>query len=84
MSLVFLQPGVNRTARLPDIDLAAFTADAVYSWCPQFQVIIDRAEETGYFPGRQAYRLDVVSSQQPANAVEHRPHIGQESDFPSV
>jgi hypothetical protein len=80
MSLVFLQPGVNRTAHLPDAEMAALMGDAVYSWCPQSQVILDWTKETRYFPGRQAYRLDVVLSQHPANAVEHRPDIGQESN----
>jgi hypothetical protein len=76
MSLMLLQPGVNQTAHLPDVDLATFTGDAVYSWCPQSQVVLDWPKETRYFPERQAYRLDVVPSQHPANVVEYRPDIG--------
>jgi hypothetical protein len=77
---MLLQPGVNRTACLPNVDLAAFTGDAVYSWCPQSQVILNWLKETRYFPERQVYRLDVVPSQDPANAVEYRPNIRQERD----
>jgi hypothetical protein len=60
--------------------MAAFTGDAVYPWCPQSQVVLDQPKETRYFPGRQAYRLDVMLRQHPANAVEYRPDIGQENN----
>jgi hypothetical protein len=79
MLLVLLQPGVNQTARLPDVDLAELTGDAVYSCCPQSQVVLDWPKETRYFRGTQAYRL-VVPRQHLANAVEYRPDIGQESN----
>jgi hypothetical protein len=46
MSLVLLQPGVNCTVSLPNVDLAALTGDAVCSWCPQSQVILDQPKET--------------------------------------
>jgi hypothetical protein len=56
---MLLQPG---TARLPNVDLAAFTGDAVYSRCPQPQVVLDQPKETKHFLGRQAYRLDAVTT----------------------
>jgi hypothetical protein len=76
---MLLLPGVNRTARLPHVDLTAFTGEAVYFLYRQFQVILDRPKETRYFPERQAYRLDAVPRQHPDNAVEYRPHVRQES-----
>jgi hypothetical protein len=66
-------------ARLPNVDLATFTGDAVYSWCPQSQVVLDRLKETRFFPGREVHRLD-VQRQHPANEVEYRPDARQESD----
>jgi hypothetical protein len=51
MLLVLLQPGVNRMAHLPNVDLTALTADTVYSCCLQSQVILDQLKETRYFPG---------------------------------
>jgi hypothetical protein len=76
-----LQPGVNRMAPLPNVDLATLTGDDVYSWCPQCHVVLNRPKETTYIPGRQAYKLDVVPRQHPANAIEYRPDIGQENDW---
>jgi hypothetical protein len=45
-----LQPDVNRMVCLPNIDLTAFTCEAVYFWCLQFQVVLGRLKETRYFP----------------------------------
>jgi hypothetical protein len=71
-SPMLLQPGVNQTASLPNVDLATFTGDAVYFWCPQSQVVLYQPKETRHLPGKQAYRLDVVPRQHPANAAEYR------------
>jgi hypothetical protein len=49
MSLVLLQPGVNRTARLPNVDLTGPTEDALYFRCLQSQVVLDRQKETRHF-----------------------------------
>jgi hypothetical protein len=40
MLLVLLQPSVNRTAHLPNVDLTALIGDAVYSRRLQSQVIL--------------------------------------------
>jgi hypothetical protein len=51
VSLMFFQPYVHKTARLPNVDLAAFTGDSVNSRCPQSQVILKWPEEIRYFLG---------------------------------
>jgi hypothetical protein len=71
MLLMVLQPGVNPMAHLPNVNLAAFTGDDVYSWCPQSYIVLDQPKETRHFLGRQAYRLDVVPRQHLANVVEY-------------
>jgi hypothetical protein len=68
------------SAWLSNVDLTALTGDAVYYRRLQSQVVLDRPKETRCFPGREAHRLDVVPSQHPADAVEYRPDIRQESD----
>jgi hypothetical protein len=80
MSLVLLQPGVNRTARVPNVDLSALTADAIYFQRLQPQIVLDWPKEIRYFPGREAHRLDVVPRQHPGDAVDYRPDIRQERD----
>jgi hypothetical protein len=79
MSLVLLQLGVNRTARLKNLDLTALTGDAVYSWGLQSQVVLDLQKEIRYFPGREAHRLDVVKRQHPADVVEYRLNISMKA-----
>jgi hypothetical protein len=73
MSLVLLQPGVNRTARLSNIDLTALTGDAVNFQRLQSQVVLDRSKETRYLSEREAHRRNVVSSQHSADAAKYRP-----------
>jgi hypothetical protein len=77
---MLLQPGVNQTAHLPNVDLTTLTRDAVYPHCLQSKVILDQLKETRCFPGREVRRLDVVPRQQSADVVEYRPKIKQESD----
>jgi hypothetical protein len=66
-------------ACLPTTELTGLTRDAVNSWHHQFQVILDQLKETTYFPGRESHRIDVVPRQHPADAVEYKPDIRQES-----
>jgi hypothetical protein len=80
MSLMLLQPGVNRTACLLNVDLAAFIRDTAYSQCPQSQVGLDQPTETRYLPTREAQGLDVVPTYHSANADEYRPDIRQKGD----
>jgi hypothetical protein len=80
MLLARLQPGINRTGCLPDIELTAFTGEAVYFWCLQFQVVLGRPKEASYFPWREAHRLEVVPRQHPAHVIEYQYVIRQESD----
>jgi hypothetical protein len=63
MSLALLQPGVNRTAHLSNIDFTVFTRDAVYFQCLQFQVVLGRPKKAIYFSWREAHRLEVVPRQ---------------------
>jgi hypothetical protein len=70
----------NGPARLPIVNSPALTRDAVYSW--RASSVPDRPwpKETTYARGREAHKLDVVPRQHPADAVEYRPDIRQESD----
>jgi hypothetical protein len=49
--LMLLQPCINRTACLPNVDLTALTGDSVYTQCLKSQVFFDWPEETRYFLG---------------------------------
>jgi hypothetical protein len=80
MSLVLLQSGVIRTARLPNADLTALTGDAVYSQCLQSQDVLDRPKGTRYFPRRETHRRDIVTAPCSCRWISTW-HIKQESDW---
>jgi len=52
---VLLDPGVNRTPSLINVDLTIFAGDAVGASCFQFKVIRDRLKETDDLPMWEAY-----------------------------
>jgi hypothetical protein len=68
VTLVFLGPGLDGTAGLPDADLIALAGHAVYTGSLEFQVILYGPKEAGDLLRRQARRLDVLG-QHPADAV---------------
>jgi hypothetical protein len=65
--------GIIGMARLSNVNLTALEGDAVYSQRFQSHVFLDRPKETGYFPGREIHRLDVMPRQHPSDAVVYRP-----------
>jgi hypothetical protein len=47
VALVLLNPGLNGTAGLPDLNLTTLAGHAVHSRSPEYQVILHRPKETG-------------------------------------
>jgi hypothetical protein len=72
VSVVLLDPGINGTASLPNVNLTTFAGYAVHAWSFQSQVIFHGPKEIGNFPRRKAHRLDVVPGQHTADAIEGR------------
>jgi hypothetical protein len=62
VSVVLLDPGINGTASLHNVNLTTFGGYAVHVWGFQYQVVIHRQKKTGNFPRREAHRLDVPGS----------------------
>jgi hypothetical protein len=58
--VVLLDPGINGTASLPNVNLTTFARYTVQAWSFQFQVILHRLKETSNFSQPEAHRLDVV------------------------
>jgi hypothetical protein len=48
--VVLLDPGLNGTASLPNVDLTTFAGYAVHTWSPESQVIHHRLKEAGILP----------------------------------
>jgi hypothetical protein len=67
--VVLLDPGINGTASLPNVNLTTFAGYAVHAWSFQSQVIFHGPKETSNFPRQKAYRLDVVPGQHTAQPV---------------
>jgi len=42
--VIFFYHGLNRSAFLSKVDLTTFEVDAVHTWNPQFQVIVQKAK----------------------------------------
>jgi hypothetical protein len=72
VSVVLLDPGINGTASLPNVNLTTFAGYAVHARSFQSQVIFHGPKKINNFPRRKAYRLDVVPGQHTANAIEGR------------
>jgi hypothetical protein len=58
--VVLLDPGINGTASLPDVNLTTFARYAVHTRSFQSQVILHGPKKISNFPRRKAYRLDVM------------------------
>jgi hypothetical protein len=72
---VQLKPVFGGTASLPYVDFNAMAGHAAYTRSSEFQVIVYRPEEASKLLKRYAYKLDVVSGEQPPNAIESPAHI---------
>jgi hypothetical protein len=72
--VVLLDPGLNGTTSLTNVDLTTFTGDAVDARYFQARVILERPKETGDLPGQEAYSFYVMSHYHPADAVEYKSH----------
>jgi hypothetical protein len=70
MSVVLLDPGINGTASLPNVNLTTFARYAVHAWSFQSQVIFHGPKKISNFPRLKAYRLDVMPGQHMANVIE--------------
>jgi hypothetical protein len=70
--VVLLDPGINRTASLPNVNLTAFARYAVDTRSFQSQVILHGPKKINNFLRRKAYRLDVMPGQHTTNAIEGR------------
>jgi hypothetical protein len=68
--VVLLDPGLNSTPSLSNVDLPTLTGDAVNAQCFQVKVILDGLKETGHLPMWKAYNFDVVSLLHCTDAVE--------------
>jgi hypothetical protein len=80
VSVVLLDPGINGTASLPDVNLTTFTQYAVHAWSFQSQVIFHGPKKISNVPRRKAYRLDVMPRQHTANAIEGCVDKGKKGD----
>jgi hypothetical protein len=69
MALVLLDPGLDGTACLPDVDYNALAGHAVHTRSTESQVILHRPKDVGDILGQQL----VV-------AIESRAHVGQKGD----
>jgi hypothetical protein len=80
VSVVLLDPGINGTASLPNVNLTTLAGYAVHAWSFQSQVIFHGPKEISNFPRRKAHRLDVVPGQHTADAIEGRVDKGKKGD----
>jgi hypothetical protein len=76
---VVLDPGINGTASLPNVNLTTFAGYAVHAWSFQSQVIFHGPKEISNFPRRKAHRLD-VPGQHTADAIESHVDKGKKGD----
>jgi hypothetical protein len=80
VSVVLLDPGINGTASLPNVNLTTFAGYAVHAWSFQSQVIFHGPQEISNFPRRNAHRLDVVPGQHTVDAIEGHVDKGKKGD----
>jgi hypothetical protein len=78
--VVLLDPGINGTASLTNINLTTSAAYAVHAWSFKSQVILHGPKKISNFPLRKAHRLDVMPGQHTANAIEGRADKGKKGD----
>jgi hypothetical protein len=75
VALVPLDPGLDGTAGLPDVDLTAPSGRAVHTRSVESNVVVHRPKEAVDLLRGKAHRID-VPGQQPANPVEYRADVG--------
>jgi hypothetical protein len=80
VSVVLLDPGINGTASLPNVNLTTLAWYAVHAWSFQSQVIFHGPKKISNFPRWKAHRLDVVPGQHTADAIEGRVDKGKKGD----
>jgi hypothetical protein len=80
MSVVLLDPGINGTACLPNVNLITFTGYAVHAWSFQSQVIFRRPKKISNFPRWKAHRLDVAPGQHMTDVIEGCVDKGKKGD----
>jgi hypothetical protein len=68
--MVLLDPGINGTASMPNVNLTTFAGFSVHTWSFQSQVVLHRLKETSNFPWQEAHRLDDVPGQHTADTIE--------------
>jgi hypothetical protein len=77
---VLLDPGINGTASLPNVNLITFARYAVHTRSFQSQVILHGAKKISNFPRRKTYRLDVMPGQHTTNVIEGRANEGKKGN----
>jgi hypothetical protein len=70
--VVLLDPGINGTASLPNVNLTIFAGYGVHAWSFHSKVVFHGLKEASNFPRREAHRLDFVPGQHTADAIENR------------
>jgi hypothetical protein len=70
--VVLLDPGINRTASLPNVNLTTLARYAVDTRSFQSQVILHRPKKISNILWWKAYRLDVMPGQHTTNVIEGR------------
>jgi hypothetical protein len=78
--VVFLDPGINGMASLPNVNLTTFAWYAVHTRSFQSQVILHWPKKISNFPRRKSYRLDVMLGQHMTNAIEGRANKGKKGN----
>jgi hypothetical protein len=78
--VVFLDPGINRTASLPNVNLTTLARYAIDTRSFQSQVILHGPKKISNFLWRKAHRLDVMPGQHTTNAIEGRANKGKKGN----
>jgi hypothetical protein len=78
--VVFLDPGINRTASLPNVNLTTLARYAVDTRSFQSQDILHGPKKISNFLWWKAYRLDVMPGQHTTNAIEGRANKGKKGN----
>jgi hypothetical protein len=76
--VVLLDPGINGTASLLNVNLTTFAGYALHAWCFQSIVVFHGPKETSNFLRRKANRL--VPGQHTANVIENLVEKGKKGD----
>jgi hypothetical protein len=75
-----LDPGLDGTASLPEVELTVPSGRAVHTRGLESNVVVHRPKEAVHLLPGWVHRIDVVPGQQPANPVEYRADVGQKGE----